>query len=186
MVSEKCLSQAVVEYLRRLDKVSRQQVMKEFPNFLRKAELNQIKNFFTQENIVVRPFDSVENMLHRADIVFTYDNTLTIAEIKTNAERRMIDTIHRDLKPSRLELKGHSVESKWEFDLIRLAGYFLPTESREEWIGDLHEALQELRKEGVPRFIISTIAIVRLCLLAIALTRISIKDLIIPAKKRRM
>ena len=77
-------------------------------------------------------------------------------------------------------------DSEWEFRVIRIAAFILPESTREEWLGDLKEALYQLRAERYPRWIRTLITAGRVCLLAIALVRIRLRDLVSPTKKERL
>src|SRR5262249_48355902 len=56
-------------------------------------------------------------------------------------------------------------ENDWEFRLIKIAAFILPETTREEWLGDLKEALYKLRADRYLRWIRTLIAAGRICLL---------------------
>ena len=56
--------------------------------------------------------------------------------------------------------------------------YLLPKHDREEWLGDLEEARQEMLKAGYWRFAVALITYARLGLLLWSLARIKLSDLV--------
>jgi hypothetical protein len=108
-----------------------------------------------------------------------------VVEFKTVKENNLI-ILNREAHVGKLQLIEDAPESNWEFRLIKIAAFILPETTREEWLGDLKEALYELRAEGYPRWIRTLIAAGRICLLAIALFRITVRDLVSPTKKERL
>lgn len=79
------------------------------------------------------------------------------------------------------KLAGHS-QPGWEYELS-FFGFLLPKKSREEWIGEFREALEELRVSASPRWKRCGIAIGWVCLLVIAALKIRFSDLISGGRK---
>jgi hypothetical protein len=69
---------------------------------------------------------------------------------------------------------NHSASNR----LITSLAHLLPKNTREEWIGDLVESLEELRLQGVGRCARFLVALGRVCLLGFALARITLGDLV--------
>ena len=74
----------------------------------------------------------------------------------------------------------------WQSRLVTIAAFLLPKETREEWLGDLQESIQELIYRGYPRWLRIVVTSGRICLLCYALVWIKLRDLVSPGKRRRM
>jgi hypothetical protein len=79
-----------------------------------------------------------------------------------------------------------TAQIRWRSRIVTIAAYLLPRNTREEWLGDLQESIQELTRSGCPRWMRILITTGRICLLCYALAWIRICDLVSLAKRGRM
>lgn len=77
-----------------------------------------------------------------------------------------------------------TIES-WDMRLVFRVAYIFPKEAREEWMGDLLEAVRILRDRGHLRLVLMLITLARAGLLLWSLVRIKCEDLVSPRSNVR-
>ncbi len=79
------------------------------------------------------------------------------------------------------------MSKKKELWSVRWVAYptacLFPRQKREEWMGDLHEVILKMADNGYPKCVINIICIAWTLILIASAIEISIKDLLIAAKK---